>query len=73
MTKLFEICIQAFLLVFPPFFVGFFTVPLTNDLAGGNALIQNCYLAGLRLIWTIFVLAFSKDIINFVKLFINKF
>ncbi|NBP02345.1 MAG: hypothetical protein EBU90_19955 [Proteobacteria bacterium] len=73
MTKLFDICIEAFLLVFPPFLVGFFTVPLTKKLAKGNAYLQNCYLAGLRLIWTIFVLAFSKDIINVVKLFINKF
>jgi hypothetical protein len=46
-------------------------VPLTKKLAKGNPYLQNCYLAGLRLIWTIFVLAFSKDIINVVNNFIK--
>ena len=63
MTKLFDICIEAFLLVFAPFLVGFFTVPLTKKLAKGNPYLQNCYLAGLRLIWTIFVLAFSRMVL----------
>ena len=67
LIKLPNLCLQAFVLVFPPFIVGFITVPLTNKLAKGNGFLQNCYLACLRFVWTIFVLAFLKDIIQWLK------
>ena len=67
MYKFLDLCLQAFVLVFPPFIVGFVTVPLTSELASGDPFIQNCYLTGLRLIWTIFALAFLKDIIKVIK------
>jgi hypothetical protein len=62
-----NILIQATLLVFPPVIVGCVTLPWTHKLAKGNFYLQSVYLAGLRLIWTIFVLVFPEEIIYFVK------
>ena len=67
MYKFLDLCLQAFVFVFPPVIGGFVTLPWTHKLSKGNFYLQSVYLAGLRLVWTIFALAFLKDIIMVIK------